>query len=239
MTVLTANRSRLADRVGIIARLLAGSLLALLIAVASVQFWTLRAVEANGIQRAQASLETSMAMLRHELAPLGAVWSKTADGKLLLGATVLNGRNDLVDAVRDVTGAATTIFLGDMRIATNVKNPDGSRGIGTRLAPGPAYDMVQRDGRTYHGPATILGTPHLTIYEPIKDGLGQSIGILFVGVSLADAQFFMQRITRDAAGGALAIALLAGIAYLWALRATVRPLTLLAGVMHKIGEGVL
>ena len=134
MAAPIATDVRLVDRVGIVVRLLAGSLLALLIAVASVQFWTLRAVEANGIQRAQDSLGTSMAMLRHELAPLGGTWSAMADGQLVVGTTKLNGRNDLVDAVRDVTGAAATLFLGDTRVATNVKNPDGSRGIGTKLA---------------------------------------------------------------------------------------------------------
>jgi len=136
MTVSPNPRARLADRIGIIPRLLAGAFLALAIAVASVQFWTLREVEANGLRQAQDALGGSMAMLRHELAPLGAAWSTTADGRLAFGATTLNGRNDLVDAVRDATGAAVTIFLGDTRVATNVKNPDGSRGVGTRLAAG-------------------------------------------------------------------------------------------------------
>jgi methyl-accepting chemotaxis protein len=72
------SRIRLADRVGIITRLLIGSLLAMLIAVASVQVWTLRAVEENGLQRVQESLNGSMAMLKHELAPLGTAWSTTA-----------------------------------------------------------------------------------------------------------------------------------------------------------------
>jgi Single cache domain 3 len=59
----------------------------------------------------------------HELAPLGSVWSSTAGGQLVLGTAKLNGRNDIVDAVKDVTGAAATIFLEDTRIATNVTNP--------------------------------------------------------------------------------------------------------------------
>ena len=57
----TAQRVQFADRVGIITRLLVGSLLAMLVAVACVQFWTLRSVEANGLQRAQESLDRSMA----------------------------------------------------------------------------------------------------------------------------------------------------------------------------------
>src|SRR5690349_19344903 len=131
---------RLSDRVGIVPRLLVCSLLAILLAVAASQAWTLRSVEANGLQQAQDELRVSMAMLRHELAPLGSAWSTSPDGQLLLGTTKLNGRVDLVDAVKDVTGASVTIFMGDTRIATNIKNPDGSRGIGTRLAAGAAHD---------------------------------------------------------------------------------------------------
>ena len=66
MAFSTAPDRRLTDRIGIIARLLSGTLLTLLIAVASGQFWTLRAVDANGMQRAQASLDIAIAMLRHD-----------------------------------------------------------------------------------------------------------------------------------------------------------------------------
>jgi methyl-accepting chemotaxis protein len=161
----TAQPARWTDQVGIITRLLVGSLLAMLLAVACVQYWTLRSVEVNGLRRAQESLDHSMAMLKHELVPLGAAWSTTSDGQLVLGTTKLNGRNDLVDAVLEVSGAVATIFRGDTRVATNVKNPDGSRGIGTSLAAGAARDAVLRDGHIYRGTATILGKPYLTIYE--------------------------------------------------------------------------
>ena len=124
-----------------------------------------------------------------------------------------------MDAVKEVTGASATIFLGETRIATNVKNPDGSRGIGTKLAAGAAHDAVLRDGRSYSGPTKILGAPYLAIYERIKNAEAQTIGILFVGVPLADAAAFMDRINREAVISALVISLLASLAYLWALRA--------------------
>jgi methyl-accepting chemotaxis protein len=159
--VTSAPRVGLANRIGIVPRLLVGSLVALLVAVATIQFWTLWAVEENGLERAQDSLGSSMAMLKHELAPLGVAWSSTADGQIALGTTRLNGRNDLVDAVRDATGAVATIFLGETRIATNITNPDGSRSIGTKLAPGAVHEAVLGSGHTYQGPATILGQPYL------------------------------------------------------------------------------
>ena len=229
--------ARWAERIGIVLRLLIGSLLALLIAVACVEFWTLRAVEQNGLQRAQESLGISIAMLKHELAPLGTSWSATADGQLVLGTTKLNDRNDLVDDVRDLTGAAVTIFRGDTRIATNVRNPDGSRGIGTKLAAGPAHDAVLRDGRKYQGPATILGKAYLAIYEPVKDSQAQTVGILFVGVPLADAQAFLSKIIHEALIGSVVISVLVGLAYFGVLRATMRPMTDLTKTMLKIAGG--
>jgi methyl-accepting chemotaxis protein len=233
------ERVRLVDRIGIVPRLLVCSLLAILIAIATVQVWTLRSIETHGLQRSQEALAVSMAMLKHELAPFGATWSTTADAHLVLGSTALNDRNSLVDTVKDVTGAAATIFLGDTRIATNVKKPDGSRGIGTKLARGPVYDAVLHDGHPYEGLATILGQPYLTRYEPIRDVGGQTVGILFVGVPMSDATAFEHRIMREALAGALMIALFTGLGYFWVLRVTVRPLTNLAGIMRRIAEGTL
>jgi methyl-accepting chemotaxis protein len=237
--VPTPTRVRLADRVGIVPRLVIFSLLSILVSVASVQIWTLRSVETNGLQRTQESLVVSMAMLKHELAPLGDTWAITPDGHLALGSTTLNDQTNLVDAVKGVTGAAVTIFQGDTRIATNVRNPDGSRGVGTKLAVGAARDAVLRDGHSYSGTATVLGTPYLASYVPIRDAQARTIGILFTGVPLAEAAAFMGLIVKEAIVGALAISLFVGLGYFWVLRLTIRPMTDLAGIMQRIADGVL
>jgi hypothetical protein len=64
-----------------------------------------------------------------------------------------------------------------VRVATNLKKDDGSRAIGTILAPnGPVIAMIKK-GEAYYGEATILGKPYVTGYEPIKDASGNVIGI--------------------------------------------------------------
>ena len=235
----TSSHIRLRDRLGLVSRLLLSSLLAMLLAVAAVQWLTLQSVQENGLAQAKASLAVSMAMLRHELAPLGNTWRATGDGALLLGTAKLNGRNDVVDAVKEVSGASATIFLGDTRIATNVRNADGSRGIGTKLAAGPARDAVIRDGHAYTGFTNILGQSYLATYEPIVSAENQTIGILFVGVPYSDAEAFIARITRQALLAASIVALLAGLGFLWALRASIRPLRDLTSAMRRIAEGEL
>jgi methyl-accepting chemotaxis protein len=102
-------------------------------------------------------------------------------GKLYAGRRVLNSDEAGVDAVASAFGGVATVFLGDKRIATNIKDADGHRVVGTSLAAGPVYDTVLRDGRDYLGSATILGKDYVAAYKPIKDAGGNTIGILFVG----------------------------------------------------------
>ncbi len=107
------------------------------------------------------------------------------DGKLLAGQYVINGNNELPDHMGDIFGCTATIFLGDTRISTNVLNSDGNRAIGTRLQ-GPAYNAIFREGKPYRGDAFILGIPYLTAYDPIKNGKGEIIGAIYVGVKKSD-----------------------------------------------------
>jgi Single cache domain 3 len=66
-----------------------------------------------------------------------------------------------VDAVKDVTGASITIFLGDTRIATNIRNPDGSRAMGTKLAPTPLMMRRCATGTATAAPRRFRARPIL------------------------------------------------------------------------------
>ncbi len=106
-------------------------------------------------------------------------------------AVLLNGNYDLVDFVRDnVFTMATyngknmgtvTIFLHDVRIATNVLGPTGERAIGTRVSA-EVYDKVLGKGQTWIGPAFVVNNWYVSAYEPIRDPDSKIIGILYVGV---------------------------------------------------------
>jgi methyl-accepting chemotaxis protein len=234
----SVTRNALTERIGIISRLLASALLAVVLAIILVQVWTLRSVEHNVEAETQKALHSSLALLKQRLQPLGSTWA-VADGKLTLGGNALNGRNNLVDDVSAVTGAAATVFMGDTRVATNVTAPDGSRGVGTKLAAGPVHDAVLRDGVTYQGRATVLGAPYLAVYEPIRDAGGTAIGILFVGVPLRAALRATHETIRQGVLVGFTVALAIGLAYWLLLRRSVRPLTALAGVMRRIARGEL
>ena len=145
-------------------------------------------------------------------------------GKLqgvLYGGDLLNHRDDLVDYIRDaVCGSAgsgpgsldtVTIFLGNLRIATNVPGADGARAVGTRMSQEVAGEVLERGG-TWAGPARVVNDWYIAAYEPIRDPQQKIVGALYVG--LLWAPFLHKRNTLTGvvlvmvASGALACILL-------------------------------
>jgi len=138
-----------------------------------------RAQQILADMQAQNGLDKNLDFLRDSLAGLGAPRRQGAE--LFFGTVCINGMNDLVDRVKERFGGAATIFSGDVRIATNIQNADGTRAIGTKLAPGAAYDRVFGEGLSYRGEVMILGEPFFALYEPIIER-GAVIGLIFAGV---------------------------------------------------------
>jgi two-component system NtrC family sensor kinase len=110
---------------------------------------------------------------------------------VIYGGTLLNRNYEIVDRIKDTVyrgesykgkdiGTAT-IFQWDVRISTNVKNSNGLRAIGTRVSR-DVYERVLENGQPYVGDAYVVNAEYITAYEPIRDVLGQIIGILYVGI---------------------------------------------------------
>lgn len=111
---------------------------------------------------------------------------KVVDGLLVNGDYVISNNFELVDTIKGLVGGTATIFMGDTRVSTNVMKADGQRAIGTRLAPGPVYDTLLKQGKSYRGEAKILGIPYFTAYDPILSSTGEVVGILYVGVEKSE-----------------------------------------------------
>ena len=101
----------------------------------------------------QNGLEQNLAMLRGALFGFGP--PRRQGTNLYFGNHLINGDTAIVDRVQAELGGVATIFLGDLRIATNVMRPDGNRALGSRLTPGPAYDRVLGQGLSFRGKTTI------------------------------------------------------------------------------------
>ncbi len=103
------------------------------------------------------------------------------DGKLFKGNVQMNDNFSLVDTVGELTSDTVTVFQGDTRIATNVKDASGKRAVGTRAADN-VVEAVLKKGEVYIGKAMVVGVWNQTTYKPIKSASGQVIGMFYVGV---------------------------------------------------------
>ncbi len=108
--------------------------------------------------------------------------------QLWLGGTAQDNDFTLVDRIKTLTSCTATLFVKQdqsfIRVSTNVKKPDGTRAIGTPLAPtGPAYAALSQ-GKAFYGVTEILGSPYMTGYEPMRDHSGQVVGAWYVGIPL-------------------------------------------------------
>lgn len=110
---------------------------------------------------------------------------------IIYGGVLLNRNFEMVDKIKQTVfqdvkydgkdiGTAT-IFQDDVRISTNVKNEDGSRAIGTRIAA-DVYNQVIKEGKPWIGRAFVVNDWYITAYEPIRNINNEIIGILYVGV---------------------------------------------------------
>ena len=127
----------------------------------------------------QNGLEQNLAMLRGALFGFGP--PRRQGTNLYFGNHLINGDAAIVDRVQAQLGGVATIFLGDLRIATNVMRADGNRALGSRLTPGPAYDRVLGQGLSFRGKTTIQEERYIALYEPILEQ-DKVIGIIFAGV---------------------------------------------------------
>lgn len=148
---------------------------------------------AGNAQDADARVAKSMAALKDQTAKLGAPKIDGIDAvggrdapALYFGSTKMNNNFIVVDDVAQEGGQGMTATLfvksGDdyIRVATNVRTRTGlGRAIGTILA-GSALESIKAS-KAYYGKVQILGTPHISGYELIKDAAGATVGVYFVG----------------------------------------------------------
>ena len=134
------------------------------------------------------------------------------NGILFKGEQQMDGADEIVDSLSQVCDGKVTIFNGDTRVATTVKDSAGKRAVGTKASE-TVIDNVITQGKNFLGEATVMGEQHYAAYQPIKDITGKTIGMLFVGVSVKEMnEMLMGLILSSTALAILVIVILCGLA---------------------------
>lgn len=165
---------------------------------------------------------------------------------VLDGGVLVNRNFRVVDTIRDLvygpgtlprgSHGAVSVFLGDVRISTNVPQLAGEPALGTK-APLEVYEDVVHAGSTWVDRLYAVNDWYISAVEPIIDVYGRRVGMLSTG--------FLEKPVRDAYFSTVAIlvtVLLAGVvlAVLLAIvgaKSIFRPIEKMAAVVRATQRG--
>jgi two-component system NtrC family sensor kinase len=167
---------------------------------------------------------------------------------VLEGGVLLNQNLGFVDTINDLiyrpdtllpgSKGTATLFLDDVRIATNVRLFEGGRALGTRVSQA-VRDRVLGQGRTWYDRAFVVNAWYISGYEPILDSEQRRVGMLYVGY--LERPF--QQVKLAALGAILLLFLAAGGAgavFFWRLARTIfKPLERMNATISAVEAGDL
>lgn len=110
-------------------------------------------------------------------------WEYNADTKILYkGVYNISDTYSMLDKISEEDNVEITIFWGDTRVITTVRNEDGSRFVNTQAGEA-AINATLKGGEEYFNPNTVInGKPYYSYYSPLTNNDGSIVGMFFVGV---------------------------------------------------------
>jgi C4-dicarboxylate-specific signal transduction histidine kinase len=175
---------------------------------------------------------------------------RTPDGRLLghvQGGVMANHNLPFIDHINEIvysepffgSEGTASIFLGDVRISTNVRlfGGAGERAIGTRVSQ-EVRDAVLGRGQIWFDRAFVVNDWYVSAYRPLDNGAGERVGMLYVGY--LDRPFVVLKRAALATIGVLFLAVMtfaAIVSLRWAA-ALFRPLEQMARTMAQAETGV-
>ena len=129
-----------------------------------------------------------------------------------------------------------TLFMDDVRITTNVRLFQEQRAMGTRVSR-VVHDAVLVRGETWLDRAFVVNDWYVSAYEPLMDGDGKRVGMLYVG--FLETPFRMTKYGILALIGgifAAAMVLAAWFSVRWA-RSVFQPVEMMHRTMQRVEYG--
>ena len=149
----------------------------------------------------------------------------------------------IVDRATSYVGGTATLFVYDdaanqfVRRTTNVKKENGERAVGTHLAADHPGQAILRRGEAYKGPAMLFGRRFYTAYQPVFDPAGKVVGIIYVGIPMAELDNMLWQAIDAMAIAAGIAALLALVATALLVRRITKPLKAVAETLTVLAKG--
>lgn len=159
------------------------------------------------------------------------------DGQLYKGDVNLTQDTQEIDKIKDMTGLEVTIFWGDVRKTTTLKDDSGARIIDTALS-GDTGSRVLSGESVFLKSGTIQGEKYTTYYMPlVQPSSGEIVGIVFTGKIRSDVDRYVSSSVVQAIGIMAGISVLfVGVGCVVFLRKITRVLSGASNLMARLAD---
>lgn len=198
---------------------------------------------ANGIyDQAYAGMEAAALAVR-DIFEIGneGMYQVDENGDLWKGTSLnISQATGIVDHIKDNTGMDVTIFWGDERILTSIKNEAGDRQIRSK-ASDAVVQKVLKNGEFYlDRNVEILGTEYVVCYAPFyQEHTTEPVGMVFLGTPRAKVSAIINEIRLQMLVIIAVVLVFTGIFLFLLVNSIVTALTFSMELLKRISEGDL
>lgn len=180
-------------------------------------------------------------MVVHAASPVG-------DGGVLVGGILLNRNLQFIDTINAlvylnaITGGdrqgTATLFLGDVRVSTNVRLFEEVRALGTRVSKAVRW-AVLTEGQTWLNRAFVVNDWYVSGYLPLTDSFGNRVGMLYVGFLEAPFSAAKRAAYIWMMAAFAAVLVISAPVFFWMAKDIFKPLERMTQTMRRVGQGNL
>ena len=227
-------------KLGIMAQLVMLCVIPMIVMIAVVTMYSISKM--RGMVR-----DTTMEGLQNLCTSVYAAYDAVDSGSYWMdGDTLYKGEynitehGDVIDSFTEGRSVDVTIFYGDTRRATSLRDKDtGERILGTK-ASDEVIQTVLNEGKTYETDSvTINGETYYAFYMPAFDDSGKTVGMVFAGQPATEAQSQINQASMMILGTALLILVVALIICVIIAGAIARVVVQTEGLISSLAKGDL
>lgn len=164
-------------------------------------------------------------------------WSMV-NGNLYKGANYVGHTQDLLNRFLEEKDLNVTLFYGDTRVLTTLKDANGDYIVGTQADEKVSSQVLAGNGY-FNENLTVNGVPSYVAYEPLRNMDGSVAGMVFVGYPRSVAQKAINSAIIQLIIGTVIVLGVILVVVIILVRVIVRAMTNLTGAVTRLGSGDL
>ena len=158
---------------------------------------------------------------------------------LYKGNTMLSGNYKLVDQLKDEQDVEVSLFFGDVREVTTLKDESGEREINTKMSS-EVYDTLKKGEEYFATNVDVLGTDYYGYYVPVyQPGTKEFAGSVFCGRTQTQVTQSLRNTVISMAAVMLVIFLAAFIIVLFMVKRIVKSIDGAVSNLGNVAKGAL